>query len=179
MNRRTLRTFAQATTCFAVGAAFTAGCVYAVQPDDLTGPALVPSSGQSVGTTFRALTTEEIDVLAEGDEPDRRWETCEMNTDYAIWCGDDGTWHEYPVPEYDPNTEDTGGVYDHGAKAAATDLDVCEGPDDEPTNIPCRVPMRETYVIGGDGSDHHGCVIVITTVEDSEMVCADDTVWAS
>jgi hypothetical protein len=170
MLRTITRRIAAPVAFGTLGAGFALACVYAAGP----APADTVSrdSGTPVGTTFRALTTEEIDVLAEGDDADHPWEECRINTDYAISCPD-GTWHEYPVPE------DDGSTTDPGARAEADDLRECVGPDDEPTNIPCRVPMTETYVVGGDGTTHDGCVIVLSNNRDSEMVCRDDTVWPS
>jgi hypothetical protein len=54
----------------------------------------------------------------------------------------------------------------------------CAGVDREP-HLPCRVLMRPTYVVGGDGVRHEVCAITLVNREDSIMVCADDTVWLS
>ena len=163
------RTIAEVAVCATLGSAFAFGCYVATTPDSK--PAEFGMTTTADESTWRALTSEQVDVLAEGDEPDRRWETCEINTDLAIYCADDNTWHTYPAPEPD------GSEYALHAHDDMLDLDVCE--DKAGADLPCRVDMAETYVVGGDGTVHDGCTVVLLNDEDSEMVCTDDTVWAS
>jgi hypothetical protein len=166
MRRSTINTISAAVLCAGVGVIAAAAVTYTFDHD-----ANVAGS-QTLGSTFRALTVQEIDVLAEGDL-DRRWETCMINTDYAVSCPD-GTWHEYAPPVLD------GSITDRGAFAAAMDLDPCNDAEaTTPGELPCRVSSEETYAVGGDGTVHDGCVLVVTTTDDAEMVCRDDTVWAS
>lgn len=158
----------------ALGVIAAGGVVYAADGGPRPTATAVPSSGQAVPTTFRALTTEEIDVLAEGDDWDHPWESCTINTDYWVTCPD-GARVEYPAPD-EPG--DDGSITDPGALAAALGLPACTGKDAEP-DLPCHLQTTPTYVVGGDGVRHDGCYVVLTTAEDSEMVCRDDTVWAS
>lgn len=182
MSRRTLRTFAQATTCLAVGVAFTAGCLYAATPDDLAGPRIVPSSGQPIVvpspvTSGSPLSSEEIDVLAEGDDADHPWEQCRINTDLWVTCPD-GSRIEYPAPL------DDGSVTVEHAFDDQQDLPTCMGGEaldavEHQPDLPCKAGTPPTYVEGGDGVRHDGCYLTLLSDEDSEMVCHDDTVWAS
>lgn len=165
MNRLTLRTFAQATTCAALGAAFMAGCFYAATPT--TTESRVSGSAP---TPAVLLTSEQIDVLTESESADHPWEKCTIAGE-AITCPDGytTTWQQPPPDgaEHDPHAHDD-----------MLDLSVCTDDTVQP-DLPCRVKMTETYVVGGDGTVHDGCTIVVLNAEDSEMVCTDDTVWAS
>lgn len=44
---------------------------------------------------------------------------------------------------------------------------------------PCIVPADPIPFTEPDGTVHPECVVVLTTAEDSELVCSDDTVWPS
>lgn len=172
MNR-IIRRLAVPATCATLGFGFALACVTATD-----GSLVVPNTARSVQSpavsTLTPLTPEQIDVLAEGDDWDHPWESCSINTDYWVTCPD-GAWVEYPAPD-EPG--DDGSITDPGALAAALDLPACTGEDAEP-DLPCHLQTTPTYVVGGDGVRHDGCYVVLTTAEDSEMVCRDDTVWAS
>lgn len=169
MSRRTLRTFAQATTCLTVGVVFTAGCLYAAQPDDLTGPVIVPSSGQPSPRTLALLTPEQIDVLTESESPNHPWEQCTIDGE-LITCPDGYTTTWQSVPDTATRMA--------GAFESQSHLRECPDTKD-PAILPCRVPMAPTYVVGGDGTVHNHCLITLVNADDSMMVCRDDTVWPS
>jgi len=141
MLRTTANRIAAPLACFGIGTLFTLGCVIAADADDLAGPTIVPSSGQTI------------------TEDDPRWD-CETMGNRT--CG--------------PRSD--GSVYSAGAFTGQGRLRPCAGEDVEP-HLPCRVLMRPTYVVGGDGVRHEVCAITLVNAEDSQMVCADDTVWAS
>ena len=156
-----------------LGVVAAAGVVYAA--DEGPRPVTVPSSGRPTPsptqpTTLRPLTSEEIDVLAEGDDADHPWESCTIDG-VTITCPDGWT-GEYPAPE------DDGSIYAAGAFTSQAHLTRCKGVDREP-HLPCRVLMRPTYVVGGDGVRHEECYVTLVNAEDSQMVCRDDTVWPS
>ena len=44
---------------------------------------------------------------------------------------------------------------------------------------PCIVPTNPFTFTDMDNVDHDECVVILTTAEDSELVCNDDTVWPS
>lgn len=172
---RTTRRITEAVACLALGSAFTLGCVVAAdsKPSTFGMPAVTAAPTVEYGPTAMRLTPEQIDVLTEGDDPDHPWESCTINTDYWVTCPD-GASVEYP---YSP-PEDDGSITDPGAFTSQAHLTRCKGTDVEP-HLPCRVLMRPTYVVGGDGVRHEECYVTLLTAEDSEMVCTDDTVWAS
>lgn len=169
---RTTRYIAEAAVCAGLGAAFLIGCTIAA--DD--------SKPSEFGTTTTAplpttqprevslLTPEQIDVLTEGEDGDHPWEQCTI-AGSLVTCPD-GFTTTYAMPE------DDGSLYAPGSFASQAHLTPCKGVDREP-HLPCRVLMRPTYVVGGDGIRHEHCYITLVTREDSQMVCADDTVWAS
>lgn len=164
---RTTRTIAEVVLCAAIGSAFAVGCYAATTPDH-SKPAesgmVVPSPSPG-----RHLTSGEIDVLTESESADHPWEFCNL-TGELITCPDGytTTWQQ-PPPD--------GAEHVLHAHDDMLDLDVCTEQAGE--DLPCRVDMTETYVVGGDGAVHNGCTIVVLNDEDSEMVCTDDTVWAS
>jgi len=166
MRSITLRTLAQATTCAAIGVTFAAGCIYAAS----TTPMPVVGEMEAIPSLGIHLTSEQIDVLTEGEDYDHPWEQCRI-TGVVITCPDGWT-GEYAAPE------DDGSLFAAGSYRAQADLTPCAGVDREP-HLPCRVLMRPTYVVGGDGVRHEQCSITLVNHEDSQMVCADDTVWAS
>lgn len=167
------RTVATVITSALLGAAAAGAVVYTMDHDQRALP-------RTPGSTLRPLTAEEIDVLTEGDDWDHPWETCRINSDYGIQCPDGWT-GAYPVPEpiVATNTPgDDGSVTIAGMWDTTMALPLC-AEDLSVAVEPCRLNMDETYVVGGDGVRHDGCVVVLTTDEDSGMICRDDTVWAS
>lgn len=50
---------------------------------------------------------------------------------------------------------------------------------DPVTAYPCLLEDEVGPVYGADGDEHTGCVLLLTTAEDSAVVCNDDTVWPS
>ena len=161
---RTTRRIAEAAACLALGSAFTLGCVYAADSKPSTFGMPAVTAAPAAASTLIPLTPEQIDVLAEGDDPDHPWESCRINTDY---------WVKYPAPE------DDGSITDPGAFDAQQDLPTCRHTKGTQPDLPCRFDAAPTYAVGGDGVTHDGCYVTLLTAQDSEMVCADDTVWAS
>lgn len=176
MLRTITRRFGVPIACAALGAGFALACVYAA--DGSIGWPGVPNTTTSVqspaGSTLMPLTTEQIDVLTEGEDYDHPWESCRINTDLQVTCPD-GYVGVYPMPE--PNVLDgtlPGGTVAPNGYLAVTDMPPCEG-----DGYPCRTPMDPTYVVGPDGIVHNECIIIEVADETSAMVCSDDTVWPS